>query len=155
MTCGGATPSASRRAAARRADLLVREFSPRWWIGTAVAFLIPLFGGLAALWNLRVFTNAEPFREVGLPLLISVVEAMPLLLLNTVLRVRPRRPWRGGSRSRRSRRSNGLPGIGFMEEDGVAEEPMATHVASPVVVPAPRRAAHGPSQAARGPAAGD
>jgi hypothetical protein len=78
--------SEMRAAVAKRADILLREYTPRWWIGTAVAFLIPLFGGLAALWNLRIYTNAVPFREVGLPLLISVVEAMPILLLSTTLR---------------------------------------------------------------------
>src|SRR5271157_5405061 len=51
-------------AVAKRAELLLREYTPRWWIGTAIAFLIPLFGGLAGLWNLRIYTIAVPFREV-------------------------------------------------------------------------------------------
>lgn len=70
----------------RRSALLLREASFRWWIGTAAAFLVPLFGGLASLWNLKLDSNIVPFREVGLPLIVSVIEAMPLFLLSRALR---------------------------------------------------------------------
>jgi hypothetical protein len=66
-------------------DVLEREYARRWKLARDLCFLIPLFGCLLSLWNLRLESNVVPFREVGLPLIIAVVEMMPVLLLATWL----------------------------------------------------------------------
>ena len=63
-------------------DVFERDLGRRWAACQALCFVrIPLFGCLLSLWNLRVESNVVPFREIGLPLVVSVVEVIPVLLM--------------------------------------------------------------------------
>jgi hypothetical protein len=67
-------------------DVLRRDLGRRWALCQALCFAIPLYGCLLTLWNLRLVSNAvPPFREVGLPLIVTVVEVFPILLMVTAL----------------------------------------------------------------------
>jgi hypothetical protein len=65
--------------------VLEAEFARRRWFVNLLCFLIPMFGGLLSLWNLRLISAAIPFREVGLPLIVAVLESMFLLSFSVLL----------------------------------------------------------------------
>ena len=63
----------------KTAELLLDRQQWAWRVGEMVAFAIPAVGFIAALWNLRIEGNTLPYREIGTPLLVSIVEALAVL----------------------------------------------------------------------------
>ena len=66
---------------AATADLLLVRQQWTWRLGQMVAFLVPGVGFAMGLWNLRIEGNTIPWREVAMPLLLGLAEAIPPLLL--------------------------------------------------------------------------
>ncbi|MFO0957176.1 MAG: hypothetical protein U0800_06875 [Isosphaeraceae bacterium] len=66
---------------ARTGSMILEKQVWTWQLAWIVAFLVPAIGFAGALWNLRIERNTIPYREVALPLLVSLAEVLPILLL--------------------------------------------------------------------------
>jgi hypothetical protein len=71
---------------ARTAELILGRQDWTWRLGQTVAFLTPAVGFAAGLWSLRLIGNRVPWREVGLPLAVSLAEAIIVLLMSLGVR---------------------------------------------------------------------
>lgn len=66
---------------ARTGDLILDRQAWTWRFGLIVVFLVPAIGFAAALWGLRIERNTIPYREIAVPLFVSLIETLPILLL--------------------------------------------------------------------------
>ena len=62
-------------------ELILERQQWTWRLAQIVAFLLPAIGFAASLWNLHWEGNKLPYRELGWPLVISLGEAILVLLL--------------------------------------------------------------------------
>ena len=65
----------------KTAELMLEQQQWTWRLGQAVAFIVPTIGFAMALWNLRLEGNRVPYREIGIPLLFSICEVVPVVFL--------------------------------------------------------------------------
>ena len=66
---------------AKTAELILERQQWSWRLGEMVAFVVPAIGFAMALWNLRIEGNTIPYREIGMPLLVSLGEVLLVVLL--------------------------------------------------------------------------
>jgi hypothetical protein len=71
----------TRAEIARTASHILKRQQGTWQLALLIAYLVPTIGFAMTLWGLQVHGNSVPWRQVGLPLMVGLVESIPVLLL--------------------------------------------------------------------------